>query len=73
MITQILLAVVVILLVVLIFLVLKERGVKPRDIENAVSSTWTKLGLDARIVENKDFRKRQNEDTSYSRYTFKRI
>ncbi len=49
MITQILLAVVVILLVVLIFLVVKGRGVKPRDIENAVSSTWTKLGLDEKI------------------------
>lgn len=49
MITQILLAVVVILLVVLIFLVLKGRGVKPRDIENAVSSTWAKLGLEEKI------------------------
>lgn len=49
MITQILLAVVVILLVVLIFLVVRGRGVKPRDIENAVSSTWTKLGLDEKI------------------------
>jgi len=49
MITQILLAVVVILLVVLIFLVLRGRGVKPRDIENAVSSTWTKLGLEEKI------------------------
>jgi len=48
-ITQILLAVVVILLVVLIFLVLKGRGVKPRDIENAVSSTWAKLGLEEKI------------------------
>jgi len=48
-ITQILLAVVVILLVVLIFLVLKGRGVKPRDIEDAVSSTWTKLGLEEKI------------------------
>ena len=49
MITQILLAVVIILLVVLIFLVVRGRGVKPRDIENAVSSTWTKLGLDEKI------------------------
>jgi len=49
MITQILLAVVVILLMVLIFLVLRGRGVKPRDIENAVSSTWTKLGLEEKI------------------------
>ncbi len=49
MITQILLGVVVILLAVLIFLVVKGRGVRPRDIENAVSSTWTKLGLDEKI------------------------
>lgn len=49
MITQILLAVVVILLAVLIFLVLKGRGVKPKDIEDAVSGTWTKLGLDEKI------------------------
>jgi len=49
MITQILLAVISILLVVLIFLVLKGRSVKPRDIENAVSSTWTKLGLEEKI------------------------
>jgi len=49
MITQILLAVVIILLVVLIFLALKGRGVKPRDIEDAVSTTWTKLGLDEKI------------------------
>ncbi len=49
MIIQILLAVVVILLVVLIFLVVKGRGVKPRDIEAAVSSTWTKLGLEEKI------------------------
>ena len=49
MITQILLAVVIILLGVLIFLVLKGRGVKPGDIESAVSSTWTKLGLEEKI------------------------
>ena len=49
MITQILLAVIVILLIVLIFLVLKRRGVKSRDIESAVSSTWTKLGLEEKI------------------------
>jgi DNA recombination protein RmuC len=47
--TQILLAVVVILLAVLIFLVLKGRGVRPKDIEDAVSDTWTKLGLDEKI------------------------
>jgi DNA recombination protein RmuC len=49
MITQILLAIVVILLAVLIFLVVRVRGVKPRDIEDAVSSTWTKLGLEEKI------------------------
>jgi len=49
MITQILLTIVVILLIVLIFLVIKGRGVKPRDIEDAVSSTWAKLGLDEKI------------------------
>ena len=49
MVTQILLAIVVILLVVLIFLVLRGRGVRPKDIEDAVSGTWTKLGLDEKI------------------------
>ena len=49
MITQILLVIVVILLAVLIFLVLKGRGVKPREIEDAVSSTWAKLGLEEKI------------------------
>jgi len=49
MVTQVLLTIVVILLVVLIFLVIKGRGVKPRDIEDAVSSTWAKLGLDEKI------------------------
>jgi len=49
MINQILLAIVIILLIVLIFLVLRGRGVKPRDIEDAVSTTWTKLGLDEKI------------------------
>ena len=49
MIIQILLAVVVVLLITLIILVLRGRGVKPRDIENAVSSTWTKLGLEEKI------------------------
>src|SRR4030042_467823 len=51
MITQILLAIVVILLAVLIFLVLKGRGVRPKDIEDAVSGTWTKLDLDKKIGE----------------------
>ncbi len=49
MIIQILLAIVVILLVVLIFLVVRGKSVKPRDIEDAVSSTWTKLGLGEKI------------------------
>ncbi len=47
--TQILLVIVPILLVVLVFLVLKERGVKPKDVEEAVSSTWMKLGLEEKI------------------------
>lgn len=46
---QILLATVIILLIVLIFLVLRGRGTKPRDIEDAVSTTWRKLGLDEKI------------------------
>ena len=49
MINEILLAIVTILLIVLIFLVLRGRGVKPREIEDAVSNTWTKLGLDEKI------------------------
>lgn len=49
MITQILLAIVVILLVVLILLVVRGKSVKPRDIEDAVSSTWAKLGLGEKI------------------------
>jgi DNA recombination protein RmuC len=47
--TQILLVIVLMLLVVLIFLVLKRRGVKPKDVEEAVSSTWMKLGLEEKI------------------------
>lgn len=49
MLTQILLAVVAILLVVLISLVLKGREAKSRDIENAVLSTWAKLGLEEKM------------------------
>jgi Uncharacterized protein conserved in bacteria len=49
MITQILLAIAIVLLAILIFLVIKGRGVKPRDIEDAVSSTWTRLGLEEKI------------------------
>jgi len=47
--TQILLVVVVILLIVLIFLVVRGKSVKPRDIEDAVSSTWAKLCLGEKI------------------------
>ena len=49
MLTQILLAVAIILLVILIFLVARGRSIKSRDIESAVSSTWTKLGLEEKI------------------------
>ncbi len=56
MVTQVLLAIAVILLAVLIFLALKERKIKPRDIEDAVSSTWTKLGLEEKIGECKRIR-----------------
>jgi len=47
--TQILLVIVVILLVILILFVLKWRGVKQGDIQDAVSSTWIKLGLEEKI------------------------
>jgi len=57
MVAQILLAVIVILLAALIFLVLKGRGVKPKDTEDAVADTWAKLGLEERMVDNKDHRK----------------
>jgi DNA recombination protein RmuC len=49
MINQILLAIVIILLIVLIFLILRGKGIKPGDIEDAVSTTWTRLGLDEKI------------------------
>ncbi len=49
MVTQILLVAAVILLVFLVILVVRGRGVRPRDIEDAVSSTWTKLGLEEKI------------------------
>lgn len=49
MITQVLLAIVIILLAVLIFLTIKGKGIQPRDIEDAVSSSWTKLGLEEKI------------------------
>lgn len=47
--TEALLIVGIILLVVLIFLVLRSKGVQPKDIETALSTTWTKLGLDRTI------------------------
>ncbi len=49
MVTQILLVAAVVLLVFLVILVVRGRGVRPRDIEDAVSSTWTKLGLEEKI------------------------
>ncbi|MDP3879002.1 MAG: DNA recombination protein RmuC [Dehalococcoidales bacterium] len=39
----------IILLVVLIFLVIRSKGVQPKDIETALSGSWTKLGLDRTI------------------------
>ncbi len=39
----------IMILVVLIFLVLRSKGLQPKDIEAALSSTWTKLGLDRAI------------------------
>jgi len=47
--TQILLTIVVILLVILIFLALKRRGVKPEEIEDAMSLSWTKLGMEEKL------------------------
>jgi DNA recombination protein RmuC len=47
--TEILLVIVVVLLVVLLFLVFRGKGVKPMDIENAVSTTWAKMGLEEKI------------------------
>ena len=53
MIIEILLAVISLLLIVsislLIFLISKSKGVKPKDIEAAVSGTWVKLGLGEKI------------------------
>lgn len=37
------------LMVVLILLVLRSKGVQPKDIETALSGTWMKLGLDRAI------------------------
>jgi len=44
-----LLTIVVILLVILIFLALKRRGVKPEEIEDAMSLSWTKLGMEEKL------------------------
>jgi DNA recombination protein RmuC len=49
MIIEILLAVVILLLGVLIFLVIRSRRVKPSDLKNVMSSTWTEMGLDQKI------------------------
>lgn len=46
---EILLAVVLIFLIVLIFLVLKSRRVKPRDVESAMLSVWRESGLDEKV------------------------
>jgi DNA recombination protein RmuC len=44
-----LLVVVLLLLGALIFLVLRSRRVEPSDLKNAISSTWTELGLGEKI------------------------
>jgi DNA recombination protein RmuC len=49
MLIEILLAVVIVLLAVLIFLVLRSRKVKPSELKDVMSSTWTELGLDQKI------------------------
>lgn len=49
MLIEILLAVVILLLAVLIFLVIRSRRVKPSDLKNVMSSTWTEMGLDQKI------------------------
>ncbi|MCJ7514541.1 MAG: DNA recombination protein RmuC [Dehalococcoidia bacterium] len=45
----ILLVFVLLLLGVLIFLVIRSRRVEPTDLKNAISSTWTELGLGEKI------------------------
>ena len=50
--TYFLLVIILILLVILVYLVYRasqERAVRPEDIENAVSGTWVKLGLEGRV------------------------
>jgi DNA recombination protein RmuC len=49
MIIEILLAAVILLLGLLIFLVIRGRRVKPSDLKNVMSSTWTEMGLDQKI------------------------
>ena len=49
MIIEILLAIVILLLGALIFLVIRSRRVKPSDLKNVMSSTWTEMGLDQKI------------------------
>ena len=49
MIIEILLVIVVVLLIISILLILKSKGVEPKDIEAAISGTWIKLGLDEKI------------------------
>jgi DNA recombination protein RmuC len=49
MITEILLAAVLILLVLIIFLILRSRKVEPRDIESAISHVWKESGLDEKV------------------------
>jgi len=49
MINQGFLVIITVLLIILIVLVLKHRGVKSEEIENAVANTWTKLGLSEQI------------------------
>lgn len=49
MITELLLGLTVFLLILLILLVIRQGKVEPRDVEYAVSNSWTKLGLDEKV------------------------
>jgi len=49
MVTEILLALILISLVVVIFLVLKRRRVEPREVESAILNVWKESGLDERV------------------------
>lgn len=51
MITQILLAVILISLILLIFLILKRRKVESRDVESAMLNVWRESGLDKTVGE----------------------